>query len=269
MALGSALAIGALAVGSQVLGDKAANKAAGKAADTSLAVAEKNNQLARDIYGQNQATLSPFVNRGNVAGDSINALLGLPSVQQQPQAQQTAQPAVRPLSSFGGVDDYYRYILQQQQNPQGTVTTPTPAATPAVTPITAKSAFDNYLGSTGYQFRVNEGQNALNSGFAGKGLLDSGASRQASQAFGQNIASDEFGRYLGYLSNQQGVGLSGGSALAGVGQNYVNNVSANNNSAGTAAANAALIKGQNTQNLFGGIAGGLGSLLGSSYGFGR
>nr|MBF6602758.1 hypothetical protein [Sphingorhabdus sp.] len=55
-------------------------------------------------------------------------------------------------------------------------------------------------------------------------------------------------------------------AIAGVGQNYVNNVTANNNSAATVAANAALMKGQAKTDMYGGIANGLGKFLGSSFG---
>jgi hypothetical protein len=259
MALGSALAIGALTVGGSLLQNSATKKAANKAADTSLAVAEKNNQLARENRDMLTTRIDPFVGRGNIAGNAINELLGL-----QAYAPTAPSPAI-PSSPTAPrtLQDYYARV-------SGTVPTPAttqPAATPtAATSATAPSAFDRYLNSTGYKFRVNEGMDALNSGFAGKGLLDSGASRRASLQFGQDIASDEFGRYLGALGTQQQVGLGGASALAGVGQNFVNSVSNNNNSAGTAAANAALIKGQSNANMWGGIANAFGGLFGSSYG---
>lgn len=127
-------------------------------------------------------------------------------------------------------------------------------------------AFENYRNSTGYQFRVNEGNDSINSGYAASGALRSGAAMKSLANYNQNIASGEFGNYLGYLGNQQGVGLAGASALAGVGQNYANNVTANNNSAGTVAANAALAKGQANANMYGGIASGIGNLVGSSFG---
>jgi len=137
---------------------------------------------------------------------------------------------------------------------------PQGATVPGVTPQQASNdAFDIFKNSTGYQFRVNEGNRALNSGWAGAGTLQSGAAMRAAQDFGQNIASQEFGNYMGYLGNQQGVGLGAGSALAGVGQNYVNTISQNNNNAGSAAANAALIRGQNNPfaSVLGTIGGGI------------
>ena len=132
-----------------------------------------------------------------------------------------------------------------------------------------QQAFNNYQNSTGYQFRLGEGNKALNASFAARGLGNSGAAAKAALQYGQNIGSQEFGNYMGMLSNQQGVGLSAASAQAGVGQNYVNNVTANNNSAGSAAANAALLRGQSQANMFGSIANGLGNAFGSSFGWGK
>lgn len=174
-----------------VLSAKSQNKAAGKAADVSLEVAEKNNALAREIYGKNEGYLTPFMQTGTGAGSQINALLGL-----------------------GGAAN-------------------------------ANQAFNLFKNSTGYKFRVGEGMDAINSSYAGAGTLQSGAAMKAINQYGQDMASQEFGNYMNYLGNQQGVGLAGASALAGVGQNYVNTISANNNSAGAAAANAYLAKGAN------------------------
>lgn len=131
-----------------------------------------------------------------------------------------------------------------------------------------ENAFANYQKSSGYQFRMNEGNKALNASFAARGLADSGAAVKGALSFGQNIASDEFGRYLGALSQQQGVGLSAGGALAGVSTNYANNVAAQNNASAGVAANAALASGQASAALYGTAAGALGNIGGqliSSY----
>lgn len=302
MAIGTAAAIGlgATALGG-ALSSRSSSKAASKAADTSLAVAEQNNALAREIYGQNQQALSPFMTRGNQAGDAINALLGLggapansntpasPQVNALYQGYNPDTSAGAGYQGYGQPSGYQRPVnalsLRAQQlhgiSPNdffggyglpgeisgyggGTWRSDGTQATPAqqsVSPAQAASdAFDVFRNSTGYQFRVNEGMDALNSGFAGAGLLRSGAALKALDDYRQGMASQEFGNYMGYLSNQQGVGLGGASALAGVGQNYTNTVTANNNNAGSAVANAALIKGQN--NPFAAALGGLGGFLG-------
>lgn len=139
----------------------------------------------------------------------------------------------------------------------------------------ANDAFAAYRAGTGYDFRLGEGQRAINSGYAARGMLESGAAQRSLAQYGQNIASDEFGRYFSALQGQQGVGFGAASALAGVGQNYAGLVTANNNNAGSAAANAALISGNATANMWsqlGGAAGrAAGAFLpggfGSSYGF--
>ena len=136
----------------------------------------------------------------------------------------------------------------------------TPAAgADAVNPQqAAASAFDQFRNSTGYQFRLNEGMNALNSGLASSGVLQSGAAMRAAQEYGQNFASNEFGNYMGMLDNQQRLGLSATLGQVGLGQNYVGTITANSNNAGTNAANAALIRGQSNP-----FASALGALGGS------
>ena len=137
-------------------------------------------------------------------------------------------------------------------------------------PTQANQAFDRYRGSSGYDFRMNQGMNALASNYRGRGISQSGAADKALLRYGQDYGSNEFGRYMGYLGNQQGVGLSAASALAGVGQNYANNVSANNQNAANAMSNAALVNGQNQANAYGTAFNALGNLagqaLGSSFG---
>lgn len=272
---------GVASIGGALLSSSAQKKAANKAADVSLQTAQENNRLAQQIYNQNAAVLSPFQQRGNAAGDAINSLLGLgvarPQQPQQNAMMQFGQNAPYGYMGGSGIGDgmierqMFESMGGDMYYPQGyrealpQVGANANGQYQAMTSPQAdyNQAFNNYRNSTGYQFRFNEGMRALD---AAAPVLNSGARMKALQNYGQNIASGEFGNYLGQLANQQGVGLSGASAQAGVGQNYVNTVSANNNSAGTAAANAALMRGQATSNMWGGIANGIGGLFGSSFG---
>lgn len=108
-----------------------------------------------------------------------------------------------------------------------------------------RDAFKNFLSNSDYAFQAQQGGNAVNSGYAGAGVLQSGAAMKGMEDYRQNLQSGYRGEFNSLLANQQALGLGAGSALAGVGGNYVNQVTANNNNAGAAAANAALIKGQN------------------------
>lgn len=192
--------------------------AAGKASKAATDAATQNNNLQRDIYNQNKATLSPFVNNGTTAGNYYNALLGLPGAN-------------------GGAND----------NRPG-----------------AQQAFNTFQNSDGYQFRMGEGMKALNTGYAARGLIQSGAAMKGINSFAQGAASDEFGKYLGQLGNQQAVGLSAANAQAGVGTNYANAVSNNNNSAASAVGNAAIAGANATNGAIGNALNAFGTYAGQS-----
>ena len=134
----------------------------------------------------------------------------------------------------------------------------------------ASNAFNAFTNSDGLKFRMDQGLRALNTGLASHGLIQSGEAIKEAERYGQGLASDEFGKYLGYLGGQQGTGLSAANALAGVGTNYANANNANNNSAASAAGNAALSTGANIGNFAGTAVNALGLYqgMGSSYGAG-
>lgn len=73
--IGGALAIGSVAAAG--IGAVASSSSASKAANASQNATNSNNALAADIYGQNKATLAPFVAQGGAATSYINKLLGL------------------------------------------------------------------------------------------------------------------------------------------------------------------------------------------------
>jgi len=75
IALGGAAIGGIATVASGAMSSHAQSKAADKAADTSLAVADKNNALYREIYGENKALLSPYSNNGLLASNALTDLL--------------------------------------------------------------------------------------------------------------------------------------------------------------------------------------------------
>lgn len=295
MAIGTLAAIGiGLAGAGAAVSASAQKNAANKASQTAADTAASNNALAQNIYNQNAATLSPFVQRGNAAGGAMNALLGLggtnnAATQAIPEMQglPTGQPmgvadwnanngapyqrdgindlsqigasgwgGITPdaYSNFGGMDARGGLTNFGPTAHAGTGQMPTGQSAQSA----AEDAFNIFKGSTGYQSRLKEGANAVNSMWAGSGAVKSGAAGKAFERFGQDFASNEFGNYMNYLGNQQGVGLGAASAQAGVGQNYVNTISNNNNNAGTAAANAALVKGNNSfGNVLGLIGGGM------------
>ncbi len=253
-----ALGVGAIGgVASAAIGSSATNRAtdaATQAANQSAAVQREQLQAAR-------TALQPYYNAGVPATNAINALLGLGGT-----TAQTPAPAQTPASAFGPTGPRGLGSLFGSNNLGVTTTPTTPTATPAVPAQTAQQAaqagFDTFRNSTGYQFRLGEGMNALNSGYAGAGTIKSGAAMRAATEYGQNLASQEFGNYLGALGNQQALGMSAGSAMAGVGQNYANSLTQINSDRASAIGNAALLGARNTSNAIGGFTSGLNNILG-------
>lgn len=275
-----AAGIGAAAgIGGAVIGSKSQSSAANKAAATAENTNANNIAFATGIYNQNTQHFAPYEQSGQVANNAIMQLLGLGST---PSAAQPAFAGYSPptgVSAFRGVSypnvfggngnvplqvgpfdgqDFSSptYSTLQYGQPQpydpGAVTTPAPSAA---------SAFDNYRNSDGYQFRFDQGTNALQKAFGRN--LDSGAADKAAIRFGQGTASDEFSRYMSLLNQQQQLGFGSASALAGVGQNFTNTVTAGNTAAGNAAANAQLYAGAANANMWKGIGSSFGQFAGA------
>lgn len=233
----AAIVGGALAAGGAIIASSNNSKAINK---STAAQQQGNNAslaLQADIYGQNKGALAPFMARGNAAGDQINALLGLGGT----------GPTYNPAYGYGVADGQAGYGTPALGQPS-----PQQAAT---------NAYEIFKQSTGYQSRLNQGMSALSATFAGRGMSQSGAAIKSALRYGQDYASNEFGNYMGYLSNQQGVGLSGASALAGVGQSYASNVTNLNSQNAQFLGQAAVARANNNNQMWGGILGGVGQAV--------
>lgn len=134
-----------------------------------------------------------------------------------------------------------------------------------VTAPNSADAFRRYIENSDYGFQWGEGANAVNSGYAGAGTLQSGAAMRALEDYRQNLQSTYRNQWAAGVGNQQSAGLNALGAAAGVSTNAVNQISANNNAAGTAAANAALARGANNPwaNALGTLGG---TILGGGFG---
>ncbi len=110
----------------------------------------------------------------------------------------------------------------------------------------------------GYQFRLDQGNNALNNMAAATGNLNSGRALKDAIAYNSGQASQEYGNAYGRFNTDQtnqynrlaalaGMGQSSASALAGVGQNYANQVG-NNLAQGANAAAAGAVGQSNALN---------------------
>ena len=262
---------GAGAVGSAVIGSKAASSAS-KSAQQS---ADQATALQRESRDMNMQTLAPWQQSGLAANNQINALLGLGGGQPAQMGQMAG------MGGMGGGDPYAAYVRgnpdlmaefgrvggqfggdmgaygqfhygqygqgegrqlpnQGQMGPTGGVSSQD----------AARSAFDQFRNSTGYQFRLGQGMDAINSGYAGRGTIKSGAAMKGINDYGQGMASAEFGNYMGYLGNQANAGLSAANAQVGVSTSAANNMGNIAMQNGSNQANASLLRAQNTGQMF-------------------
>jgi hypothetical protein len=114
-------------------------------------------------------------------------------------------------------------LHQQYPNLQLPSTPNTPQTVPAQPPLSQSQQTMNWLAmDPGYQFRLNEGMNALNTGFASRGMLHSGAAAKSALQYGQNYASNEFGNAYNRLSALAGVGQTANAQNQLAGQNFAN-----------------------------------------------
>jgi hypothetical protein len=278
MAIGTLAAIGiGLAGAGSIASGISQNKAASKAASATQYAADQSAAVLRENYDKSAQALAPWQSSGLSANNQLNALLGLGG------GQQMASP------SYGGGDPYASYVQQNPdlmaefgrvggqfggdmgaygqyhynqfgQNEGRMLPSQQMQAAPTggvSSQDAARAAFDQFRNSTGYQFRLGEGMNAVNSGYAGAGTIKSGAAMKAATEYGQNFASNEFANYANLLNNQAGKGLSAASAQAGVSQNLGNNLANIQMQQGENLANAALSKTNPFGNALSMLGGGL------------
>ena len=235
----------ALLAGGSAIASSKANSAAKQASADASATAANNNALTKEIYSENKATLSPFVQTGTNAGALLNDFYGI----EQPT--QTVQPAAT-APAYGGFNFGSGSSFGGFYTPPNFSPTPAPVVTQPK--ADSRSAFANYIGNSDYAFQQGEGNNSVNSGYAGKGTVQSGAAMKALENYRQNLQSGYRNQWASGVANQQGVGLTAAGALAGVSTNYAGTIAASNTAASDARANAALSQ----QSVFGNALGTLG-----------
>lgn len=95
----------------------------------------------------------------------------------------------------------------------------------------------------GYQFSLNEGTKALNSGAAARGMTYSGAQGKALQRYGQDYAGTKLDASFNRLSSLANAGQPGAGQIGAATANYGNNVGANTMQQGDANAMKYLVGG--------------------------
>lgn len=112
-------------------------------------------------------------------------------------------------------------------------------------------ALQNFSNSDGYQWSLNNGLNAVNASAFAKGGGLSGATLKSLNNYAQNAAQTEEGNYYNQLGGVANQGLNALQSLSGAGSDLTKSVTSSNNTASTAAQNAALASSSGLSSLIG------------------
>lgn len=120
----------------------------------------------------------------------------------------------------------------------------------------------------GYQFRLDEGNKAINASLAARGLGNSGAALKSLTKYGQDYASGEYGNAFNRQMQMANMGLNAAGGLSNAAGSYGQQLANNYLGYGQAAAGSQMAKYQGQQNGIGSIVGAAGAALGGAGGFG-
>ena len=120
--------------------------------------------------------------------------------------------------------------------------------------LTRKFTNDDFTKDPGYDFRMQEGQKALERSAAARGGLQNGGTMKALAEYGQGFASNEYQNAYNRFNNDQsnrfnrlssiaGMGQGANAANAQAGQNYAGQVGNNNMSSANAQGAAGIAQG--------------------------
>jgi hypothetical protein len=202
-------------IGSAVMGSHAAGSAADAQANAAMQAAQLQHQDAQDAlafqkqqYGTQQKQLAPYLQTGTNSLSQLGYLSGI--------GPQNAQH--NPASGgYGSLMQPFNGQVSEQNDP-------------------------------GYQFRLQQGQQALQRSAAAKGDLLSGGTAKALQQYGQDYASNEYQNTYNRYMNDQTTKYNRLASLAGVGQQAVGQSGASGQAAAGNIGNILMASGQQIGN---------------------
>lgn len=103
--------------------------------------------------------------------------------------------------------------------------------------------------SPDYQFRMQQGQRALEGAAVARGNLMSGRTLKELTGFGQNLASQEYANRFNRLASLAGIGQTATQGIVGAGQSYATGAGTAYGNMGQARASGYLGQGANQANM--------------------
>jgi hypothetical protein len=274
----------AASVASGAIGASAAGNAADKQAAASLQATRESNAMLQKQYDTNRADQLPFLTTGAGAAGRLSYLLGLPGPQTSTANAYKAgfgPQGTAYLPGTGGVPAQTPYGASATTNPgslssfartamngkaaqlgggfdtppgyRGGINPNAAAAQPQVPGVNDPEygslmrdfSASDFQTDPGYQFRLSEGQKALDRSAAARGGLFSGATLKANDQYNQGFASNEYQNAYNRFNNNRLTKYNFLSNAAGGGQIAANNLASSGN----------YLTGQMADNTFNGING--------------
>lgn len=209
---------------------------ASKAAKAQTEAAQKQVDLSREIYNDQKGLFEPFREGGENAFNALLYEMGLgaaptmggPAVESYTQTVQGDTPG-------DWVPDEFRIGAMNYRPGQGAPTSREVTryrvgdrtfgneADARAYAGTQGTPYGGYTKTPGYDFRLQEGINALDASAASRGGLFSGAAGKALTQYGQDYATNEYGNYLARLSSLAGSGQAAAGNSANAGANFASN----------------------------------------------
>jgi len=234
-------------------GDAASSAAAAQVDAANIAA---NTQMK--MYETTREDVAPWKEAGVAALNLYASLLGIPGYGPQPTPKEGAvptgqEPIYGPAPAGGAVNNLLKDPTTGQVysgspenlsallsgvgvrdfepvggagggQPSITGYTPQYAPEDMITPDIGEY-MSNYLRSTpGYQFRMDEGVNALNRAAAAKGMLYSGAQQKGLTTYGQGLADQTYNALMDRIMNLSTGGQNAALQLGGIGAQTAGNV---------------------------------------------
>lgn len=264
---------------------------AGDAGDSQAAAAAGANKTQKAMYDQTRKDLAPYRDIGNAGAYTLAQLLGLynPNAVTSTSTVLGNVPEEEPLpkgnqrfdTPFGKVilapDGTFKKGKPEALEYYNTnIKKPAPVAAPvdSTPPANFGSLLqmfdaDKFQKDPGYNFRLQEGEKALNRTLAAQGGLLSGAAIKAANRYNQDYATNEYTNAYNRYNNDQNtiynrlmgvsnMGQNAAAQQASQNQSYANQVGQNMMNFGDARANQAI-----NQGYFAGQ--GLAGMMGSQY----
>jgi hypothetical protein len=268
-------------VAGSALGGAISSSGAKSAAKDQIGAADRATDLQRAMFDQTRADQMPWRDAGLNALNRMNALLGLapvmsgggaaaPGAAGAPQMRDynaLRQSLAPQFTSYGGgsngLPNYYdstggdardpaaqvideaglRAAINAEMQKDQTAYNQWSGQQQAGAQQQPGNALSAFQADPGYQFRLGEGNKAIERAASSRGGLYSGATLKALQRFGQDHASNEFGNVFGRLSTVAGFGPAATNAIGAAGQNFANQAGANAIGAGNAAGASRIAQG--------------------------